>query len=64
MQVPDVSELYHFKKCVRKYARVKMRSIQYYHAHLRPNEDMLLNNLRLLRPFMFDRSSFDPLKKL
>ena len=28
-QVPDLEELYGFKKCVRKYARVKMRAVTY-----------------------------------
>ena len=52
MQIPDVAELYSFKQCVRKYARVKMRSVQYYHGTLHANEDFFFNNLRLMRPFM------------
>ena len=27
MPVPDLEELYAFKKCIRKYARVKMRAV-------------------------------------
>ncbi len=30
MQMPDLEELYAYKKCVRKYARVKMRALNYY----------------------------------
>ena len=53
MQVPDPNELHLFKQCVRKYARVKMRSLQYYHGTLHAHEDYLYKNLRMLRPFMF-----------
>ena len=53
MQVPDPNELHSFKMCVRKYARVKMRSLQYYHGTLHAHEDYLYKNLRMLRPFMF-----------
>lgn len=37
-QVPDLEELYGFKKCVRKYARVKMRAVTYYHHELHKEE--------------------------
>ena len=30
MQMPDLEELYAYKKCIRKYARVKMRTLNYY----------------------------------
>lgn len=52
MQVPDLSELYAFKKCVRKFARLKMRSVAYYHGTLHANEDYLFKNMKLMRPFM------------
>jgi hypothetical protein len=31
MQIPNETELYNFKTCLKKYARVKMRAITYYH---------------------------------
>ena len=34
VSIPSLEELYAFKKCVRKYARVKMRAINYYHYGL------------------------------
>ena len=52
MQIPDPEELHVFKKCVRKYARVKMRSLQYYHRDLHKDEDMMYKNIRILRPFL------------
>ena len=52
MQVPDPEESHQFKMCVRKFSRVKMRAISYYHGHLHANEDYLYKNLRMLRPFM------------
>ena len=55
MQVPDPNELHEFKMCVRKFARVKMRSLQYYHGTLHAHEDYLYKNLRMLRPFMFNQ---------
>lgn len=30
VQMPDLEELYAFKKCIRKYNRVKMRAVTYY----------------------------------
>ena len=53
MQIPDPNELTSFKTCVRKYARVKMRALQYYHGTLHAHEDYMYKNLRMLRPFMF-----------
>ena len=53
MQIPEPNELHYFKQCVRKYARVKMRSLQYYHSKLHAHEDYMYKNLRMLRPFMF-----------
>ena len=53
MQIPEPQELHTFKMCVRKYARVKMRTLQYYHGTLHAHEDYLYKNLRMLRPFMF-----------
>ena len=55
IQVPDPNELHEFKMCTRKYARVKMRSVQYYHGTLHAHEDYLYKNLRMLRPFMFNQ---------
>lgn len=47
--MPDVEELYAFKKCVRKFARVKMRAVTYYHKELHKEEansgSYLLKNL-------------------
>ena len=54
MQVPEPNELHEFKMCVRKFARVKMRSLHYYHGTLHAHEDYLYKNLRMLRPFMFN----------
>ena len=34
MSIPNLEELFAFKKCVRKYARVKMRCITYYQRQL------------------------------
>jgi hypothetical protein len=49
IQMPDVEELYAFKKCVRKFARVKMRAVTYYHKELHKEEansgSYLLKNL-------------------
>lgn len=56
MQVPEPNELHAFKTCVRKFSRVKMRQMQYYHGGLHAHEDYLYKNLRLLRPFMFPLS--------
>ena len=52
MQMPDLEELYTFKKCVRKYARVKMRAVNYYSTSLHKDEDLLTSNLTALRPFL------------
>ena len=52
MQVPDPEESFQFKMCVRKFSRVKMRAISYYHGTLHKNEDLMYKNLRMLRPFM------------
>jgi len=56
MQLPDVEELHSFKKCVRKYARVKMRAITYYHKDLHATEangsSYLLKNLMIMKPLM------------
>jgi len=54
--MPDVEELYAFKKCVRKFARVKMRAVTYYHKELHKEEtssaSYLLKNLALMKPFL------------
>ena len=34
MSIPNLEELFAFKKCVRKYSRVKMRCITYYQSQL------------------------------
>jgi len=52
MQIPDVEEMVAFKKCVRKFARVKMRSLNYYHSILHPHQDYFLKNMEIMRPFM------------
>lgn len=52
MQMPDLEELYAFKKCVRKYMRVKMRAINYYHHNLHKDEDLLVENMKIMRPFL------------
>ena len=52
MQIPDPEEMHSFKKCVRKFARVKMRSIQYYNNVLHRDEDHIYRNLKVLRPFL------------
>jgi hypothetical protein len=52
MQIPDLEEVYAFKKCVRKFASVKMRQVTYYNQTLHKDEDMLFKNLRMLKPFM------------
>ena len=54
--MPDVEELYAFKKCVRKFSRVKMRAVTYYHKDLHREENSnagyLLKNLSILKPFL------------
>lgn len=56
IQMPDVEELYAFKKCVRKFARVKMRAVTYYHKELHKEEasdaSYLLKNLFILKPLL------------
>jgi len=51
-QMPDMEELYSFKKCIRKYSRVKMRAIQYYSGQLHKDEDLLVENIKLMKPFL------------
>ena len=53
MQIPEPEEQHEFKMCVRKYGRVKMRAVSYYHGHLHADEDYIYKNIRMLRPFMF-----------
>ena len=52
MQIPDPNELHDYKMCIRKFTRVKMRSLQYYHGTLHAHEDYLYKNLRMFRPFL------------
>ena len=52
MQMPDLEELYDFKKCVRKYARVKMRAVTYYNLLLHKEQDYLESNTSLFLPFL------------
>lgn len=56
IQLPDVEELFAFKMCVKKFARVKMRSIAYYHKELHKQDanesNYFLKNLSLMKPFM------------
>ena len=42
MSIPDLEELYAFKKCIRKYSRVKMRCIQYYQSQLMHSDPFAL----------------------
>ena len=51
-QMPDLEELYEFKKCVRKYARVKMRAVNYYHYQIHDKQDYLLENINMFKPFL------------
>lgn len=59
MSIPDLEELYNFKRCVRKYSRVKMRTINYVKSlnYNEDNEKQLIKNINLLRPF--EKRSFD-----
>ena len=51
-QMPDLEELYQYKKCIRKYSRVKMRTINYYNHNLHKDEDLIVENIKLMKPFM------------
>ena len=51
-QMPDMEELYAFKKCIRKYSRVKMRAINYYNQQLHKDQDLLVENIKLMKPFL------------
>jgi len=54
--LPDVEELFAFKMCVKKFARVKMRAITYYHKELHKEDanesSYFVKNLSLMKPFM------------
>ena len=52
MQIPEPEEQHEFKMCIRKFGRVKMRAVSYYHGHLHADEDYIYKNIRMLRPFM------------
>ena len=53
MQIPDLEELFAFKKCVRKYSRVKMRAATYYNSVLhKDDEDSFARNVELLKPYL------------
>lgn len=52
VQMPDLEELYAFKKCIRKYARVKMRAVTYYNSTLHRDQDLITENVKLLRPYL------------
>lgn len=52
MQMPDLEELYSYKKCIRKYSRVKMRAINYYNFNLHKDKDLLLDNIKMMKPFL------------
>lgn len=52
MQMPDLEELYAFKKCVRKFSRVKMRAITYYSGQLHKGEDRTVESVKLMKPFI------------
>ena len=52
MQFPDLEELYKYKRCIRKFARTKMRAVSYYHATLHSHEDYLLKNLHMMHFLM------------
>ena len=51
-QMPDLEELYLYKKCIRKYSRVKMRTINYYNHNLHKDEDLIIENIKLMKPFL------------
>lgn len=52
MQMPDLEELYAYKKCIRKYSRVKMRAVNYYNFNLHKDKDLLLENIKMMKPFL------------
>ena len=56
MAVPNAEESNGFTKCVRKFARTKLRLISYYDSTLAqkfwPSEDSLTRNLRMMKPIM------------
>eukprot|EP00347_Sterkiella_histriomuscorum_P022904 403336719 len=56
MSMPDLEELYAYKKCVRKYSRVKMRAVTYYNQVLHQDEDHLARNLNMLQPYLVNAS--------
>ena len=51
-QMPDLEELYLYKKCIRKYSRVKMRAINYYNLNLHKEDDLIVENIKLMKPFL------------
>ena len=65
--IPDLDELLTFRKCVRKYARVKMRCINYYHNGIHTEhdkdgkpikEDYLLSSLKRSRDISLKNDNF------
>ena len=50
MSVPDLEELYNFKRCIRKYGRTKMRVINYYKEFLikKDEKEAFIENINLL----------------
>ena len=55
--MPDLEELYSFKKCIRKYSRVKMRAANYYHHVLNKDKDFFIENTNLFRNFISNNNS-------
>ena len=55
-QLPNEEETYAFKTCLRKYARVKMRAVTYYHKHMHFEDaqkgEYLLKNLKMMKAFL------------
>ena len=56
LAIPSNEEMQRFQICVRKFSRVKMRSIQYYHQHLHrdhsDSQTYLQKNLQTLKVFL------------
>ena len=48
MQMPDLEELYAYKKCIRKYARAKMQAINVYNFDLYPGTNHLEKDLEFI----------------
>ena len=58
MQMPDLEELYAFKKCVRKFARVKMRIVSYHNYGMHP-DNTLAHNIDMFMPFLIKNNNIN-----